>query len=217
MSPFILLSLAAWRARTHPVGRFALVWLGFAFAGLFLLGTYYNHYGLPMLLPLSLTLAIGLGSLRWNRAVLTGIAALAVLTGGIGTAVKLARKGDAGDVAHILRYMKPDATACPWFLGTTGATLYITSGACLPSRYPLSGHLFEHHEARAIGSDQNTEIRAILAQRPPVITLDQTPRPEEDMVQRARFLEVIAADYRLAETRETGKSDVMIFVRKTQP
>lgn len=216
MSPFILLSLPAWKARAHTVGQFALGWLGFAFAGLFLLGTYYNHYGLPMLLPLSITLAIGLGMIRWNNKVLGGIAAIAVLSGGIGTAVKLARKGDADDIAYILSFVPPDATTCPWFLGTTGATLYITSGACLPSRYPLSGHLFERHEARAIGADQNAEIRAILALRPPVITLDQTPRPEEDMLQRARFLEVIAADYRLADVRETGKSDVMIYVRRSR-
>lgn len=216
MSPFLLLSLFAWRGRTLAIARFALGWLGFAFVGLVILGTFYNHYGLPLLLPLSLTLAIGVGFADWRPWITASITALLLLAGMIGTSVKIGRKADAADLAHILTYVSRDAPNCPWFLGTTGPSLYIRSGACLPSRYALSGHLFERHERHAIGVDQNAEIEAVLAQRPALITLDQTPNTEEKPAQRARFLKMLKADYKLAEIRETGGSNVMIYVRTSR-
>lgn len=182
-----------------------------------MVGTFYKHYGLPLLVPLSITLAIGLGLARWPRWITGGITALILLAGMIGTADKMSRKGDAADLAHILTYVQADAPGCPWFMGTSGLSLYIQSGACLPSRYPMSGHLFERHEALAIGADQNAEIAAILAQHPPIITLDQKPRPEEDRAQRARFLKTLEIDYRLAEIRGAGKSAVMIYLRTAKP
>jgi hypothetical protein len=56
-------------------------------------------------------------------------------------------------------------------------------------------------------------IAAILRARPPVITMDETPRPEENMEKRARFIAGLKGDYRLAEVRKAGNSNVMIFVR----
>jgi hypothetical protein len=147
---------------------------------------------------------------------LLATAAVALVAGTIGTYVKLKRKGDAQDIATILTFYQPHAQACPWFLGTLGATLYIKSGACLPTRYPLSGHLFERHEALAIGSDQQTEINAIMTQNPPLITMDATPRPEEDLAQRQRFIASLSTDYTRTETIKTGKVDVMLFVRNGQ-
>jgi hypothetical protein len=213
LSPLILLSGFAWRARQSALAAFALVWLAVALAGLLLMGTYYNHYGLPLLVPLSVTAAIGLRTLGWNARTIGALAALALVSGAIGTHVKLGRKGNAADVDHILAYLPARDAQCPWFMGTLGASLYLQSGACLPTRYPLSGHLFERQEAQAIGTGQAAEINAILARSPPVITIDEKPRPEEDLDRRARFIARIKAQYRLLETRPAGKTGVMVFVR----
>jgi 4-amino-4-deoxy-L-arabinose transferase-like glycosyltransferase len=217
LSPLLILSAFAWKLRVKPHVLFALGWLGFALIGLLVMGTYYNHYGQPIVLPASLTAAIGLSSLRWNKRGL-GMTALVVLAtvivGSVGTYVKLARKGNADDITHLMAMMPKSDTRCPWLMGTLGATLYLQSKACLPTAYPLSGHLFERHESGAIGVDQNTEIDAILAKSPPMITMDRVPRPEEDLQQRARFLARLNADYRLAEDRDVGKTGLLIYLRK---
>jgi hypothetical protein len=217
LSPLLILSAFAWKLRVKPHVLFAMGWLVFAFIGLLIMGTYYNHYGQPIVLPASLTAAIGLSSLRWNKRGL-GMTALVivitVITGSVGTYVKLARKGNADDIAHLVKMMPKGEARCPWLMGTLGATLYIQSKACLPTRYPLSGHLFERHEAPAIGVDQNKEIAAILAKAPPMITMDRVPRPEEDLAQRAAFLDSLKKDYDMVEDRDVGKTGLLIYVRK---
>jgi hypothetical protein len=218
LSPLLLLSAFAWKQRANPYVLFALGWLAFALIGLLIMGTYYNHYGQPIVGPASLTAAIGLCTLQWkkNPKVVTSLALIiAILAGSIGTHVKLKRKGTEADIAHLMTIMPQSGGTCPWLMGTLGATLYIQSKACLPTRYPLSGHLFERHEAPAIGVDQNTEIAAILAKAPPMITMDRVPRPEEDLAQRAAFLEGLKSDYDLVEDRDVGKTGLLIYMRKT--
>ncbi len=218
LAPLLILSFFAWRLRAKLHVMFALGWLGFALIGVFVMGTYYNHYGLPLVLPASLTAAIGLSSFRWKPRVIVTLAIVVAMTAGtVGTFVKLSRKGDAKDIEHLLTYVPRDKGDCPWLMGTLGATLYLQSKTCLPTRYPLSGHLFERHEAKAVGVDQNDEIDAILAKHPSLITMDQTPRPEEDLQQRARFLARLNPHYRLAEVRDIGKTGLLVYVRKGSP
>ena len=215
----LLLVVPAFGVTTNPAGRIIKLWVCVAVVSLLLFGTFYNHYGLPLVLPMAVMSAFSLSVMgqRWpvmGRGGLIGIALFFLLAGAIGTYVKVARKGDQADIVHILGYWKGPQSGCPWFMGTTAAALYTQSGACLPTRYPMSGHLFETHERPAIGIDPLAEIDRILGTRPPVITMDEKPRPEEDMALRQRFVARLADGYRDADRVIIGNNAVRIYVRK---
>lgn len=99
-------------------------------------------------------------------------------------------------------------------MGTTAATLYLRSGACLPTRYPMSGHLLETHERDAIGADPLVEIDYILDGHPPIITMDEVPRPEEDMALRRDVLARISRHYDMVERVPTAKNAVLVYLPK---
>lgn len=161
------------------------VWLGSAILGWLLVPPYFNHYALPLLVPVSVAAGIALDreSLRW----------LAALT----AAAFLWMSGypHRGDTAAARRQLATLATAfgqdrgqgCPFAFDAPPA-LYTAAHACLPTRYPFPPHLLDPTEAGAIGVDPQYELARILARRPPAIavggsvsliaaTLDRDYRP----------------------------------------
>ena len=218
LSLLMLLAAFGFAARGNMQARAIKGWAITAVLSLLIFGTFYNHYGLPLVLPLSVMAALGLSWIgaRWRVMQGTGLLTLATLfqlAGMIGTYVKTNRKGASTEVAQILSHLPPGPTApCPWFTGTTSATLYIRSNACLPTRYPLSGHLFETHERAAIGIDPVREIDRIFARTPSLITMDEKPRPEVDLVLRRNFQRRLLVRYRLVDRVDTGKNAVLVYL-----
>jgi hypothetical protein len=62
--------------------------------------------------------------------------------------------------------------------------------------------------------DQRTELRRIIAARPPLITLQAKLGTEEDPALRAFFIEALRERYRLKSRRKIGKSWLLIYVTK---
>ncbi len=159
-------------------------WLGSALLGWLLVPPYFNHYALPLLVPIAVAAGIALerSALRW----LAGLAAALMLW--------MSGYPHLGETAAARRQLSTLAAAfgqdrghgCPFVFDAPPA-LYTAARACLPTRYPFPPHLVEPSEAGAIGVDPRRELARILGARPPAIAIGRA-----DPLVAA----VIARDYR---------------------
>ena len=213
-APLILLSFLGLRRSSIASVRFVQGWSLVAVFAVLGFGTYYLHYGLPLALPLVISAAIGFDRLNVRRPIALGLMGLIVVAGSIIVVSKVERRGSRSDIAPVLELTRTTPGSCPYFTGSTAPTLYILSHSCLPSRFVISGHLFESHEAQAIGVDQRAELRRIIAGRPKLVTLETRPGTEESVATRRYFAQLLAEDYQLVSTQPVGRVRLSVYVRR---
>jgi hypothetical protein len=210
-APLLMATTFVFRTNMTLGAKFLIGWTGVALAAILVFGTYYLHYGLALLPPLSLAAALGISktdiSWRWIGSVMAALIVASTLHLGW----KVMQRGTRTELDAVLAFLSPKSAGCPYFTGDSGPSLYLISGACLPSRFILSGHLFESHEAQAVGINQRRELERIIAARPPLITLQEQAGTEEDRAIRAFFFSKIQERYTLAARRRVGKSWLLIY------
>lgn len=158
---------------------FTLIWLAAAVGGYLAFGTYFDHYALPLFVPLALACA-PLFAHRPHR--LGAIAAtLMILSGGVANAAIVRKaqlkRGHQAEITALVDAIRPRLKGC-LYVWNGDPMLYHLTGSCLPTRYPFAGHLNLLRENGAIGVDQATEVRRILAGRPSVI-VDHQPAAKD--------------------------------------
>lgn len=166
LAPLLLCAAIAWRRRkVRLVGERGLAfgWLAAAGVGFVAIGTFFDHYALPLVAPLAMLSGIALGRLP---RVLVGTLGLALLL----LIVERAFVPDDGPGAReTARVVAANARGeCPYvFIGDT--ITYSLADACLPTPRAFPNFLAYTTEAGATGIDEAAELRRILAARPPVI------------------------------------------------
>jgi len=164
LSPLIAAAALGWKRRgTTEATRIALGWLIAALIGFFAIGTFFDHYALPLIAPLTVMGSIALGSAP--RAAMGAIAIGLALFG----VKRAALPDDAPGARTIARLARLNSHgACPYvFIGDT--ITYLLADACLPTAYAFPNLLAYTTEQGATGIDEAAEVRRILARRPPVI------------------------------------------------
>lgn len=166
LSPLLLCAAIAWRRRrVRFTGEraIAFAWLAAAIIGFAAIGTFFDHYALPLVAPLAVLAGIALGRLP---RVLVGTLGLALLL----LLVERAFIPDDGPGARAVASVvaKNARGGCPYvFIGDT--VTYSLANACLPTPYAFPNFLAYTTEAGATGIDEAAELRRILATRPPLI------------------------------------------------
>lgn len=169
--PLILISaLGAWRRRADFANdmrlRLAVAWLVAAIGGWVLVPNFFDHYALPLLVPLALLTALGFGH-KNGLLYIFAFAVLALLDGRL-----LDWPGNRRAIAEYNRLSSSVEAArhggC-LFVAEGPDWLYKSSGACRLTPYLFAGHLTFWNEAEALGVDQRTELARVLAARPAVI------------------------------------------------
>jgi 4-amino-4-deoxy-L-arabinose transferase-like glycosyltransferase len=167
-------------ARPEAAGAqdFALAWAAASVLGVLAFGTYYGHYALPVLVPLSAAAAAVLGAPRPGVRVRPA----AVLLPLFGLAASLAMatiharsRGSGAEVRLLAEAVRLRPTEC-LFVFDGEPILYLLTGSCLPTRYAFPTHLNDLRDAGAIGVDQVAELRRVLATRPAYIVSSDRPR-----------------------------------------
>jgi hypothetical protein len=213
--PLLVSTLLALRGKRSAPLNFLLGWSAISLIALLGFGTFYLHYGLALLPPLSVSAAIGLSriglDMRWLGALMMGL----IIASTVHLGLKVSQRGSRADLEAVLASLPRECERCPFFTGPTGPALYLISGTCLPSKYVLSGHLFESHEARAVGTDQRAELSRIIKARPSLITLHDESGTEEDPAIRAFFIQAVSVRYKLLLRRKIGKSWVRIYAPRS--
>ncbi|WP_326525602.1 ArnT family glycosyltransferase [Sphingomonas sp.] len=166
LSPLVLCAAIGWRRRrVRLVGERGLAfgWLVAALVGFAAIGTFFDHYALPLLPPLAMISGIALGRIP---RILVGTLVLGLLLMVVERAFIPHDAAGARRVAEVVRINSRDE--CPYvFIGDTAT--YSLSRTCLPSAQAFPNFLAYTTEAGATGVDPATEIARILAGRPPVI------------------------------------------------
>lgn len=184
--------LAIWGLSTGPQRLFFGGWLAAALIGWLLVPPYYNHYALPLLVPLSVAAA---GALE--RRSMQIVAAVAG-----GCLLLLSGYPHAGETANTRRRLAALADIANQargqgclFVFQAPPALYTATGSCLPTRYPFASHLVQASEKDAIGVDRNAEVGRILAMLPPVIAIGPAPRDGDRAIDH-RVRQLLASHYR---------------------
>jgi 4-amino-4-deoxy-L-arabinose transferase-like glycosyltransferase len=183
LTPFLIaIILGEWLLRDHGTpwtrrrgGReghlFAIGWLVAAFLGFAAFGSFYGHYALPLLVPLSILSAPTYTIV--HRAAGRVMGALVLLVMFIAYPINAARlekrHGDAAYAREISGVIAAHLHGrCPYiFYGEP--ILYQLTNACLPSRWAFPFHLNLTREAGALGVDPIAEATRIMDGRPPVV------------------------------------------------
>ena len=208
-----LLTLAALRGPVEGgdvfTRRFLKGWLTAALIAFALVAPWFDHYTLPVMVPAA-TLAAGFLARRDRRRIGYGVVALAIVIGQVSLVVDRVRRGTPAQFAALVRAVG-SGSGCLYVYSST-AMLYPATGRCSLSRYVFPSHLTRLREEGAIGVDQATELRHVLAARPAVVVVGPPYKGERADI-RAMALGLITHDYRLTTRVRLGRKTVAVYRR----
>lgn len=157
-SPLFALAFLGWkRGEPTPERNFLWSWLVAAVAGLLVFGSYFDHYALPVILPLALCTA----AMKLTRRAGLTILLLAFIAGQITILERRTRRGTPDQHAAVVSAIGR-GPGCLWVYAGP-ATLLTDTGRCSVTRFVFPSHLGRVREWGAIGADQQTEVERILA------------------------------------------------------
>ncbi len=212
LSPLVAM---AFGARGQAVGgsvaaqRFLFSWFAVALLSLALFGTWFDHYGLPSLVP-GCACAAGFFGAPRSRRLGFAILALVALGGQIVVLLNLHGRGNAAQFAALSRDVGQGPGCLYVYSGTT--MLYAATERCRLSRYVVPAHLNRAREDGATGVDQASEVRRILAAHPAVVVMRPPFRGERPEIRRI-VVAAMARDYHLAATTPMGNERIAVYKR----
>ncbi len=229
--PLLLCAHAGWRlARRSPPSpqtaarRFVWSWLAASLAGLLAFGTYFTHYFLPVLVPLTLACAGLLGDRQAGVAIVSSrgvrrisIAGFLAVTG-VGLALatvpkRVKHRGHEPEVRALAANIRANLHGC-LFAYDADPILYLMSQACLPTTRIFPNHLNDETEANAIGIDPVRETARIFRGRPDLVVLSSPADPGFNQATRAMVEHAVATDYRPIFRIRIGSHERVVFKRR---
>lgn len=211
LSPLIVSAGFAWRWRSRGEHRdeamIAFGWLAAAVGGFVLIGTFFDHYALPLIAPLGVVAARALG--RSSR-LLVGTIALGLV---LNVAERAFRADDSDGAREVAAIVATNSTGgCPYvFVGDT--VTYLLSRTCLPTKYAFPNMLAYTTEQGSTGTDEAADVRRILAARPPVI-VGSTRRLQIWNRGSIAALKAALRDYREVFRTRRANYETVVYLRR---
>jgi hypothetical protein len=213
LSPLLISAALTWRSRPHNGVRgervsIAFGWLSAALLGFLAIGTFFDHYGLPLITPLVIAAAPAFG--RSSRAMIASLG-LALMLFVIERAV---RPDDATGARAVARVVAANSGhECPYvFIGDT--ITYHLANSCLPTRYAFPNLLAYATEQGATGIDEAAEVRRILARHPPVIVTSSRRLSIWDSESVVIVKAALARDYRPVFSTPRAGYRTVVYLRR---
>ncbi|WP_343527456.1 hypothetical protein [Sphingomonas sp.] len=210
LSPIVTLAVLGLKrtGREAPERAFLAVWLGGAIIGVSLFRPWFDHYGLPILLPACIAAAAMLGREGWRRRYSPALLLVVALAGQIVLLSLRHERGDGAEFAALSQAVGRGPGCLYVYSGST--MLYVATQRCTLSRYIVPAHLSRAREAGATGVDQDAEITRILAQRPAVVVM-RPPYNGERPAAHARIMAAMADGYRLTAKLPMGNEMISVY------
>lgn len=204
--------LAFLRGDRGGIRGWLFAWLAAAVVGLLVFGSWFDHYALPVLVPLCIC-AAGFADDPRRSPRIAAIVLLVAFLGGEATVVtKRLNRGSPHQFAQVVAAIGRGPGCLYIYSGDP--MLYPMSGRCRLSRYVFPSHLGRKRERGAIGVDQQAEIERILSLKPAVVVL-RTPYFGERSELRALVIARMAAGYRLKAQVPLGRDSMSVFEVKS--
>ncbi len=208
VSPVVAMAVAGARAVATPPARFVRAWFIAALIGVLLFPPWFDHYGLPLLVPGCILAAGFLGAgRRWVAPIL-----VAAAVGGQALVIgHLVGRGGWHQFARLATAVGEGPGCLYVYSGST--MLYVATHRCALSRYLAPAQLGRTREAGAVGVDQQAEIARIFARRPAVVVmrpLYRGERPEAHALALAR----VRRDYVRTAVLPMGDERVSVWKRR---
>ncbi len=209
LSPVVTLAvLGLKRAERDRERTFLAVWLGAAIIGVLIFRPWFDHYGLPILLPACTAAAAMLGREDWRRRQTPALLLTVALAGQIVLLSLRHERGDATEFAALSQAVGKGPGCLYVYSGST--MLYVATQRCTLSRWIVPAHLSRAREAGATGVDQDAEIARILSEHPAVVVM-RPPYNGERPEAHARVLAAMADGYRLAAKLPVGNETISVY------
>lgn len=208
LMPLIICALLAARMTATVAQRLALIWLGFAIGGFLAIGTFFDHYALPLIAPLAVVASTAFQ--RWRAALIATLA-----FGSILFAAERSQIPDDGPgaraIAAVVRANIGDE--CPYvFIGDT--ITYLLADACLPTAHAFPNLLAYATEQGATGIDEAGEVRRILGKRPPVIVTSDRRLAIWNRASVLQLKAALARDYRPVFSAPRAGYRSIVYLRR---
>lgn len=212
LSPFIACAVIAWRQRPRSAEMLlAFGWLGAALIAFAMIGAFFDHYALPLMVPLALIAAPALARHRIARI---GLAIMGAILATFHLATEHDDRASAFAVARVMA--ANDGAACPYvFAGDS--VLYLLARACLPTAYAFPSTLAYDPERGATGIDEAGEVRRIMGTRPPVVVTLDHPLAPWNIASEAIVRDALARDYRLVRAVPREGGYLLVYLRRDRP
>lgn len=212
--------LEPWRA--SPAGprtfKAAMAWFGAALFGYLIFGTYFDHYALPLMLPIAVCAAplFGYRPKRVGLVAAVLLLALAFTANQILAGISHKRRGTQAELGRMAALIRPRLKGGCLYIVRGESLLYHLTGACMATRWIFPSHLTLKRESQAIGVEPLGEIRRIFATRPTVVVdtpLDDMATINPPATALARSF--LARDYRLVGRVQApkGRRYTLIYER----
>lgn len=200
-------------APANPALCFVRLWAIVAALGYLIFGSYYIHYALPLLVPMTIAAAPALGwatDIAWRRSLLATVPAFLLSLGAV--ALDLHLLGNAADVRRAVDLIQPRLNDGCLYVYEGDPILYERTHACMLTRFVFPSHLNNRKEKDALGIDVNAEIRRVLDARPTVIVMRRTARAGLTNTEtRAILIDTLRRHYRFVGDAPSGTQPWMIF------
>lgn len=209
LSPIVTLAvLGLKRAERDRERTFLAVWLGAGVVGVLLFRPWFDHYGLPILLPACTASAAMLGREDWRRRYAPALLLTIALAGQIVLLSLRHERGGPAEFAALSRAVGQGPGCLYVYSGST--MLYVATRRCALSRWIVPAHLSRAREAGATGVDQDGEITRILDQHPAVVVM-RPPYNGERPAAHARVLAAMVQGYRLTAKLPMGNEMISVY------
>ncbi len=216
LSPSLIALVLTWRARPKCgiVGETVVVgyaWLSAALIGFFAIGTFFDHYALPLVAPLAILAAPTLG--RSMRMLALALAVPVVIL----VVERAVNRNDSKGAYQVARIVEANSGGeCPYvFIGDT--MTYHLAHACVPTPYAFPNMLAYATEQGATGIDEAGEVRRILAERPPVIVTSDRRLSIWNPGSLRAVKATLGRDYRPVFTTPRSKWHTVVYLRNDRP
>lgn len=214
LSPLLAAAALTWRAldKPSPSRRFVFIWLVVAVTSVLVFGGYFDHYALPIMLPMSVA-AAGAARLHTRRWLMVALIVVA-LGGQVLLLVKRANRGSPAQFSRLVDAVGRGPGCLYVYSGPP--MLYTATGRCRMTRWIFPSHLSRDREEGAVGVDQTDEMRRIFAARPAVVVMAD-PYAGERLDVRRIALAGLAAGYAAPTVVRLGGIRLRVFAATNAP
>jgi hypothetical protein len=198
-------------------------WALVAVVGVLVFGSYFDHYALPLLVPLSVAAApvlgdpaAGLAVIARGRSRFVQASIVLILFASVVTFTTIDRnqreRGTGRAVRDMAAFIRPRLTDC-LFVYDGEPILYKLTDSCLPTRWPFPDHLNNLREDGAIGVDTLEETKRIMAGHPHFVVSSVIMQTKMNLRTWAYMQDELARDYRPAASWKVGPRYRIVYER----